>query len=253
MKKKIILSFIAAMILFAGCNGKKSKTKETKVESEAEDKQKEAPVVSAENIAEELEKMNRKLVEGKLVVIDHKQTLDCQYGAFGLKVRKFPWVSDNLYDVQDGDKIEVVAVVENRELNTDFIQVVIPSGETGYIKIGGSPYADGMFSVVESVEIDGKQVDFLRYGHTFNIDYGASMKALPSEDSETLMEFSKENGYAKYWPASLITADYKWVKIKYKDKEGWINVEYLSVGRGGPMLQTPEDQIDFGLIGCNLI
>lgn len=39
----------------------------------------------------------------------------------------------------------------------------------------------------------------------------------------------------------------RWVKVTYKGKTGWMQGNYLSAERGGPIFETPEAVLEFGL------
>ena len=57
----------------------------------------------------------------------------------------------------------------------------------------------------------------------------------------------------KYYDSTVITSDYEWVKIISGDDAAWVRVKDLYHDKGGPMIQTPEENLIWELIYSNLI
>jgi hypothetical protein len=238
MRKSVFIIFIA-FILFS-CN----KTKPlTKASSEP------IPSISVEKITEDIKEPTNNI---KPIVYKHIQTLFFEYSGYGVNILKDPLKNEILYTIQKGDKIDVSNVVDYESENKTFIQAQTPSGEIGFIRIGRNPYKNGEYSYIETINVDGVDIKVLKITQSFNVNDGTVMKSLPSTTSENVYEISHKQG-SELNTAIAITSDYKWIKIKIDENEGWVPDNCLSVGRGGPVINTPEAVIYFDLIGGNEI
>lgn len=185
-------------------------------------------------------------------VYEHHQTLLFDPSGYETKVLTDPLSNETVYIVQKGDKIVVSNVLEYRSLKKTFIKVTTPSGQVGYIQIGWNPYQNGAYSFQESIIVDGMEIKILNISENFDVSDGFFIKSLPSEKSENLHEITHSEGGRSY-QVTAITSDYKWVKITLGQYVGWVPANALSVGRGGPTINTPEAVISFDLIYSNQI
>lgn len=80
----------------------------------------------------------------------------------------------------------------------------------------------------------------------------ADIKFLPSENAETLHEITDQKD-CKYYQVSALTADYEWVEITVNEWTGWVPSKNLDIGKGGPVLDTPENSVRFDLINRNYL
>ena len=188
----------------------------------------------------------------KYEVHDLTYSLFFEYGGFNTKVYENPSTEKEIYIIQKNDKIDISKVIYEKEAKENFIEVMIGNGLKGYIKIRGNPYENGNFEYIETLCIDEKEITILKMEDYFHVSDGTSIKELPFENGEALHEITHEEGFEGY-KSLAITLDYKWVKIQFGSITGWVSVDSLSVNRGGPTLDTPENYIEFDLIDSNLI
>lgn len=182
----------------------------------------------------------------------HVQTLLFKYSGYDTKVFKDPLGDEVVYVVQKGDKIEISKVIEYKTTRKTFLEIRTPIGETGYIQIKSNPYREGEYSYLESIKVNGLDVKVLKMTQSFSVSDGIFIKELPSESSGNIHEITHAEGAEIYY-AMAITSDYKWVKLKFNKYIGWVPADSLSVGKGGPVIDTPEAAISFDLIGSHEI
>ena len=156
-----------------------------------------------------------------------------------------------IYMIKKGDDVKFTRYVTVKASGKTSVEMETTSGVYGFVEIK-NPYANGQFEHVETLSVDGKDVEVLTLDGSFEVSDGIFIKSLPSEKSENLHEITHEEG-RHYKKASAITADYKWVKITVDEWTGWVPADSLSVGRGGPIIDTPINMIEWELEGCNLI
>ena len=200
------------------------------------------------NKLKDLEKEKRILeLKNEEVRYVHNQTLDFKYSGFDTKVYNEPLSEEVIYTVQTGDKIQVSAILLFESVKQYFVEVKTPSNTTGYIKISSNPFKDGRFLPLDTMTIEGKTVNILKMQDSYQIDKGAHLFSLPTENSEIIHTITYEEAF-DYFFSSAITEDYKWVKIKVHDFEGWVKTQSLGKGRGGPLIWKPETLIEWVLI-----
>jgi hypothetical protein len=238
MKKFALLISIACIIV--SCNKTKQVIKESSdpIPSSSETISTEDSVESTANT--------------ESVIYEHIQILFFEYSGYDVKVLKEPLENEVLYTVQKGDHIAITNVIDYESAKKTFVQVKTPSGEIGFIRIGSNPYRNGEYSYLETINVDGLDTKVLKMTQRFNVSDGIFLKILPSVDSENVHEITHEQG-SELYNANAITSDYKWVRIKLDEYEGWVPENCLSVARGGPIINTPEAIIYFDLIGGNEI
>lgn len=192
--------------------------------------------------------------KNKYEVHNLHHTLDFEYNGFNTKVYSLPKIEDPIYTIQKGDVVDVFMAVHVIENETDFIAVKVNNEIDGFIKISGNPYKNGNFEVSDTIIVDEIETTILKMEKSFEVsDDGIYIKELPSEYSKNIHKITHAEGGYGYYKSFNITSDYKWVKMQIGDFTGWVPADCLSVGRGGPTLNTPEEFIYFDLIGGNLI
>lgn len=183
----------------------------------------------------------------QLKVYQHNQILNFDSSGYDTIVFREPLNSEVIYTVQKGDKIEVDEVVENRIEKKTYIKARTPSGLVGYIEIGKNPYSNGNYSYQSVIDVDGTEAKILNISENFRVRGGIFLKSIPSEISGNIHKVTPEEG-EKYFAATAITGDYKWVKIELGEYEGWVSEKDLIKDKGGPLIDYPEAVISFYLI-----
>lgn len=185
-------------------------------------------------------------------IYEHNQVLKFTDSGYNTEMTDKPFSRNVVYTIQKGDEIKISEVLVYETKTRTFIKATTSSGIVGYIYIGYvNPFKNGNFSYLRTIEVDEKDVRVLRLSGSYNVgDY--YIYSLPSENSTILHKITHEEG-DKYYEASEITEDYKWVKITIKEWTGWVRSKWLSLDKGGPVIKTPESVIFFELIGKNEI
>lgn len=272
-KIKIILG-VALVLALTGCNAKKSeqeksvqKPAELKSLSKDEGAKKEGnkePEKKADEIVNlSTEEISKFVADYHLNdaerFVNHKidYTLVFDYsGGYDTKVYADLYEKMLVYIIQKDDKIYVSNIVHVIATGKTFIKIKMDSGMEGFINLGRNPYKDGDYEVVDSMEVDGKKINLLKLEDKYVIDNKTGLYEKPSEKSKKICDayVEKFNGYN---PSSLITEDYKWVKMSFETDDGtvtgWIKASCLGQDRGGPTFYTPEATIFWELIGANEI
>ena len=184
----------------------------------------------------------------------HDLTLFLNYieeSGWNIKVYDSPDLEKEIYMIKKGDDVKFTRYVTVKASGKTSVEMETTSGVYGFVEIK-NPYANGQFEYLETISVDGKDVEVLRLEDSFDVTDGINIKSLPSEKSENLHEITHEEG-GRYHKTSAITADYKWVKITIDEWTGWVPANSLSVNRGGPIIDTPINMIEWELEGCNLI
>ena len=176
------------------------------------------------------------------------------YDGYNIIVYDAPSKDNEIYTLQAGDEILISNIIQAKETEGVFLQVKLLTNSEieGYIYLRSNPYSNGNFEPVEILNIDGKEIQTLKLDKSFHVSDGINIKEFPSEESRNLHEITHKEGF-EYYKSSEITADYKWVKIQLGDFIGWVPADSLSVDRGGPTIETPEEMIYWNLIGVNQI
>ena len=177
-----------------------------------------------------------------------KAFLDFDEGGFDTKVYDSPEFDNAIYTLQKGDRIHVYGYVTVLSSDKTSVEVETSKGVYGFIKIR-NPYKDGNFLPERWMELDGKRVEMLRLFSSFGLNENADLRSLPTENSESVSGFTPN----KYYDSTVITSDYEWVKIISGDDAAWVRVKDLYHDKGGPMIQTPEENLIWELIYSNLI
>jgi len=85
---------------------------------------------------------------------------------------------------------------------------------------------------------------------SFEVYANTKIRYMPSNNSEIVHEVTNEEALkAIIMEKTSITADYEWIKISFNKFEGWIPRDSLSQNMGGLGLDTPEDFIEWDIIG----
>ena len=169
---------------------------------------------------------------------------------WNIKVYDSPEMEKEISTIKKGDDVRFSRYVTTIASNKTTVEAETSSGFYGFIPIR-NPYRDGQFEYLETLSVDGKDVEVLKLDDSFGL-YDDVLKALPSDNSETVYEMTHEDG-GKYYKSTAITSDYQWVKM-YSDKwEGWVHSKELSKDKGGPTIDTPIIMIEWELKNCNLI
>lgn len=282
MKVKILLLICSLSMLFFGCNSKeicelknknslltnenadlKNQIQElsksiTELETENSDlkvqlKEIKSKNNSARDSSGKITSLNKLLEDNsKYKVHDLLYTLNFEYGGYDTKVYPLPKTENAIYTIQKDDIVDVFKIVHIFEDNENFIAVRVNNDLYGFIKINGNPYYNGNFEIADTIMVDGSETTILKMEKSFTVDEGTFIKELPSETSANLHEITHEEG-KNYYKTFYITSDYKWSMVQVGDFTGWVPSDCLSVDRGGPTLNTPEEFIYFDLIGGNEI
>ena len=181
--------------------------------------------------------------------------LDFAYSGYGAQVVKNPFSKDVIHKVEGGNQFLVKAIISYKDESWSaptFAKVQLPDGSEGYIYVGEAGFfADGEYSYIRTMNIDGKLVDILKHTDYYNAVY-ANIYEEPSENSKILHkgEYNEDNGLIC---ALEISRDYKWCKIRQAGFTGWVKTEFLHKDRGGPTIDTPEARVRWALITSNEI
>lgn len=183
----------------------------------------------------------------KFVVHDLVMSLPFDYDGYNTKVYPFLKEENSNYTIQKGDLVESEKFIHVIEDDTNFISVKVNNEITGFIGIRSNPYQNGNFEFAETILVNGIETTVLKLESLFNVGEGTMIRELPSGDAKNLHEVTHKEG-GSYHEVFQITADYEWVKTRVGDVTGWIPAGCLSVDRGGPVLNYPEERVIFELI-----
>ena len=264
MKKVVFVLIFGLILITMGCTSKEEleelKKQNEELTQNNENLRLKVEEISAENEKlisensdllsklEDLEKEKRILeLRNEEIQYVHNQILDFKFSGFDTKVFQAPFSDNVIYTIQKGDTIEVLNILTYKSVDNTFITVKTPIGKIGVIDIGLNPYADGEFLCIETDLVDGQKIQILKMQDSYQIDKGAHLFTLPTENSEIIHTITYEEAF-DYFFSSAITEDYKWVKIKVNDFEGWVKTQSLGKGRGGPLIWKPETLIEWVLI-----
>lgn len=282
MKKIFLLGTI--FLLFISCNSKENKNTIIELEEklvEFESKYSELNIQNSKLLKEnndnkkqiaelelqinELKKINEELNtqlnknnidyifdKEKYETYDLQYSLDFKDGGLNTKVYETPSTEKEIYVVQTNDIVDVYHIVFVKGTEQTFIYGKIKDNMLGFIKIGKNPYSSGKFSLIETIDVEQKQVSVLKLESTFLISEETIIKEFPSNNAKDLHKISHKEG-GEYFKSIAITSDYKWVKMIVGEIEGWVPADSLSRDIGGPTIDTPEKYIYWDLIGSNLI
>jgi len=276
MKKFILITCTA--FFFLACSSKEDESRIAALESEkailSEENSKlkkqlselEEKASVLEGKVSELEKTNAGLLEeienlsSSNINLDDKEkfenhklsySLTFEYGGFDTKVYKSPKKGKEIYTIQKADKVNISNLIYVKDSRQCYIKVSVNNIE-GFIEIRGNPYKNGNFEVIDSITVDNDKISLLKMEGKFVIGEGTVIKDAPSKDAKALHTITHAEGRENY-SSNAITSDYEWVKVSVGEIRGWVPADSLSVDRGGPTLNTPEEYIYFDLIGSNLI
>ena len=215
-----------------------------KAEFNSPSKEEYSPFTKKNKLA--LSDSSKYLVHDVTVFLDYEEE-----DGWNIKVYDSPELEKEIYTIKKGDDVKFSRYVTMVESGKTSVEAETSSGIYGFIAIA-NPYRDGQFEHLETLSVDGKDVEVLKLEGTYELTDGVNIKSLPSENSEDLHEITHEEGRGTY-KSSAITADYKWVKITLGEWTGWVPRNTLSVGRGGPTIYTPPIMSEWELKNCNLI
>ena len=253
MKKKIIYFFIVLSIfLFTNCKSKKSE-----LERKIQELQSENDILKNEisEYKKTIDLLEKKDLNNTELYDNHKINYTLQFTNSGYNTKVFEQPNDSekaIYTIQQGDVVEVYNIITVRRKNKTFIKIRTSSGIEGFIKLSENPYKDGAFTVKETIQIDGKNINILKLEENFWIYQDVTIKALPSENAANLHTITYEESIDRQ-KVYAITSDYKWVNIVVGEYNGWIPLDDIYVNMGGFTVYTPENRIYWDLIGSNEI
>ncbi|MCR5762384.1 MAG: SH3 domain-containing protein [Treponema sp.] len=180
-----------------------------------------------------------------------------------------------LAKIQDGDTIQIEQACAIRKLNepkSDWGSVqgehwfkVKYKGLEGWIcstdtYLGGmsDPYEDNRYEVLQTITNAGKTWTVRKMEQEFSVWENLNIRDKPglsdnvvvytirpgdTDPSQTII-----NGHAITEEMETIDGiEERWIKISYKEYEGWVFGAYATTERGGPHYYIPEDFITFEL------
>ena len=177
----------------------------------------------------------------------HDLTLFLNYeeeNGWNIRVYDSPELEKEIYTIKKGDDVRFSRYVTMIESNKTSVEAETSSGIYGFIEIA-NPYRDGQFEHLETLSVDGKDVEVLKLNTDLWLGSERLIKSLPSDNSKDLHETT--DGEGGYHHCSSITADYKWVRITVGEWTGWVPEDVLTADRGGPTINTPINVIEFDL------
>lgn len=269
-KSKLAIFLIVISGLLFSCNSKKEDDLNNKIseltelntnyKNEISDLQKRISELENENnvLTEELKniKVNQINLNDEKIFENHEINYNLKFDndGYNIKIYDNPYKDNEIYTLQKGDEIFISNIVRVKETDKVFIKAKLITDEKieGYIYLGRNPYKDENFEPIENLNFDGNEIQTLKLNSSFLVSEGTNIKEFPSENSKDLHEITHKEG-GDYYQSSAITSDYKWVKIQLGDYIGWVPAENLSVDRGGPTINTPEEIIYWNLIVSNEI
>ncbi|MBP5451785.1 MAG: hypothetical protein J6Y16_06075 [Treponema sp.] len=291
MKKSLIFLYLIATLLMSCSNKGEKKENELKkiqnstsvvsTEKDIEGKIRELSILKEENNhkdliieelkekIEELEKKNMGLVlrlvdaaKNNVNIFDsskyrtHDMDLLLDFRNKGVSACMYlrPENEDEIY-VIDNEVFHVSNIVHVKATKETYVKGRTEKGVEGFVEISGDPYTDGKYEPAGSIEFNGQRINLLRIiNESFVVDEGAILRIFPSESADEVYVASHDDGNKVIKVTeSMITSDYKWMKISIDDNTGWVQVDKLSKNRGGIGFNFPEDFVEWDLIWSHLI
>lgn len=280
--KKCIFLFVIVCIIFIGCNSEKNDNSTTQInelnetitslkgEKSTLEQDKKIDESIIEQLKQDIQKLEEENFNLRLRLISAKKdeinifdsslyinhdidyALDFKYDGFNTKVYITPSTDEEIYTIQKKDVFHVSNIINVIANNKIFVKGKTDNGIEGFIELRRNPYKNGDFEPIETLVVDGIEIQTLKLDSSFNVSDGINIKELPSETSKNLHEITHKEG-SEYYKSTEITSDYKWVKIQLGDFIGWAPASALSRDIGGPTIYTPETTIYWELIGSNEI
>lgn len=167
------------------------------------------------------------------------------------KVYDSPDLNKAIYTLQKGDEVKITRFINVISSGKGSVEVQLSNGTYGFISMK-NPYKNGSFSHKETLSVDGKKTEILKFSGSFTISEATAIKSLPSTKAKSLHEITHKEGDT-YFKASAITTDYKWVEVTVNGQTGWVPAKELHRDIGGPTIYTPEKTVIWELIDSNLI
>ena len=177
--------------------------------------------------------------------------------------------------LKDNDKIKVLesCVITNTDSPADKWGNVSGevwykinfAGKNGWINIEkksvgqySDPYYNNRYEILETIELDGKKWTVRRLDQKVSVYENLNIRNNPgTKNTKVVYTIRPKDTDPIQTNVDVIaitqekeTIDGKtdyWLKIKYKNYEGWIFGGYTSVERGGPRYYIPEAKVEFNL------
>ena len=182
-------------------------------------------------------------------------SLDFKYSGYNTKVYITPSIDEEIYTIQEKDVFHVTNVIYVIKNDKTFIKGKTDNGIEGFIELSRNPYDNGNYEVIDSLKIEGKNINLLQIkNESFEVKPNTIIRNMPSDNSQIVHEVNNEESWKIYkMELTYITADYKWIKISIGEYTGWITTDSITASRGGPTLETPEEFIEWDIIGSNVV
>ena len=193
-------------------------------------------------IARDNEEIDFDSSETDISIYAHNQVLRFPERQRKVYSKPFTMFDENvIYLTQNGDELQVNRVFYEKSHNRTYVEVSLPTGETGYIRFPKNPYKDGQFSFKEELLINGNPVKVLNLKRPYTFEGFPNRPAIIQRQPDFNSEIIAKVSGAIILECTAITADYNWLNVIYEDHEAWMNTKYLCDGKGGPLLYTPEE------------
>ncbi len=162
-----------------------------------------------------------------------------------------------LYTLQNNNEIQIKEIWDSGDI---WLKVTFKD-ITGFIQFDYDPYAAGTWKILEVFDSGDKKWTSRKIDGRVTVWADKDEVELWDKPGKTDAEiigsipssFSNGNGQINL-NIQAITEEYdetighsRWVKVTYKGKTGWMQDNYLSAERGGPIFETPEAVLEFGL------
>lgn len=187
--------------------------------------------------------------KNKIETYKHTQTLyvTCQKLQFYSK----PFSNESadlIYETKNGDEFQTENILYSPELKKTSLEVNLPTGKKGYIDLSSNPYGNGHFSLNETLNINGKKTNILnndmRYTLSASKEDPKDIYSLPDDSTDVVVELTNDVRV----DSTLITEDYKWIYVISETFSGWAKTDYVSRDIGGPVIWSPDEQVNEELL-----
>lgn len=240
--KKYFFICILLIVLFNSCFSKTNEKTTRSMPLTEREKSLEAAKRLDALIARDNEEIDFDSSETDISIYAHNQVLRFPERQRKVYSKPFTMFDENvIYLTQNGDELQVNRVFYEKSHNRTYVEVSLPTGETGYIRFPKNPYKDGQFSFKEELLINGNPVKVLNLKRPYTFEGFPNRPAIIQRQPDFNSEIIAKVSGAIILECTAITADYNWLNVIYEDHEAWMNTKYLCDGKGGPLLYTPEE------------
>lgn len=122
------------------------------------------------------------------------------------------------------------------------------------------PYYDNRFEIIETIDVNGRKINVRKTDQLVSVWENLNIRNLPDVKNTSVIYTIRPGKTDNYQTNvnvigitdEMVNIDGKndyWLKIKYKDYEGWIFGGYTSVERGGPKYYNPEWLVESDFAG----